>query len=292
MPRMDTALPDMRAGGNDLTFVDRMATWLWLFGPWSPAVRDARLQRKPRSSCAAPRPERLAATVLTLLLGSAAEGNGFARDLPALCEDAARSAARANGIPEPVMLALTHVETGRGDSRGGMRPWPWALNIEGRGAWPPTRDAALVQARDAIARGQTSVDLGCFQINYRWHGQAFASLDAMIDPAINAAYAARFLHEQYSRLGSWRQAAGAYHSRSEAHAARYRARFDQALARLARAPDTDASERAGPAVGRVSPQLVASGPWGHGSLLPRASADPSTPSETATAGAIAMGMLR
>ena len=52
------------------------------------------------------------------------------------------------------------------------------------------------------------------QINYRWHGRAFPSLDAMFDPEYTATYAAQFLRTLYEERGSWSAAAGAYHSLS------------------------------------------------------------------------------
>lgn len=226
------------------------------------------------------------------VIAFAAHADNQRGDPSALCEAAAHRAAQDHAIPPAVMLALTHVETGRADAAGQLRPWPWALNIAGQGVWLPTAQAAVARAREAIARGQTSVDLGCFQVNYRWHGQAFASLEAMIDPARNAAYAARFLRQQYERLGSWKLAAGAYHSQTEVHAAVYRARFEQALSRIGAAPQgAPAGDPAAP-MRMAAPQLVAAGSWGPGSVLPRGVSGRSRPSETASAGAISMGMLR
>ena len=50
------------------------------------------------------------------------------------------------------------------------------------------------------------------QINYRWHGHAFPSLEAMFDPEWTATYAAQFLRTLYEERGDWSAAAGAYHS--------------------------------------------------------------------------------
>lgn len=244
-------------------------------------------------SCRSPVRRRLAAPIGISLILWVIGGQAWAQDPARLCERAAHNAAQAHGIPAAVMLALTHVETGRGDAAGRVRPWPWALNIAGEGVWPATATAALGKARAAIARGQTSVDIGCFQINYRWHGASFPSLESMMDPARNADYAARFLRAQYETFGSWRLAAGAYHSRTEAHAAVYRARFDQALARVNAAP-LSASEPHQPhqPSRRASAQLVAAGAWGPGSLLPHSSRMSPDTSTTSSAGAISMGMLR
>lgn len=141
-----------------------------------------------------------------------------------LCDLAAQTAARRHDVPLDVLRAVALVETGQ-SRNGTLEPWPWAINTGGPGHWPQSRSAALELVRATLEGGKRNVDLGCFQINYRWHGQNFASLDEMIDPETNADYAARLLRQHKTRLGSWEAAAGAYHSGTAALAARYIARF-------------------------------------------------------------------
>ena len=141
-----------------------------------------------------------------------------------LCTNAAQRAATAHQVPFSVLQTIALVETGR--NRGGtVQPWPWAIHADGKGHWFDHRAAAVARAQDSINAGRRNVDLGCFQINYHWHGHRFASLDDMIDPARNADYAARLLAGHKARLGSWELAAGAYHSATPAFADRYMARF-------------------------------------------------------------------
>jgi hypothetical protein len=104
--------------------------------------------------------------------------------------------------------------------------------MEGRGVWFDSFEEARDYVAKHHARGARSYDVGCFQINFRWHGQHFTSLEEMFDPYANAAYAARFLSELYSEFGDWSRAAGAYHSRTPTFAGKYRARFDRIRARL------------------------------------------------------------
>ncbi len=143
---------------------------------------------------------------------------------PELCEEAARRASAETGVPVDVLHAISLTETGR-PHKGVMRPWPWAANIDGQGFWFDGPEAAMSFAREQLARGRRSFDLGCFQINWRWHGEHFASPHSLLDPLESARYAARFLGRLYDELGSWEAAAGAYHSRTPALAERYRARF-------------------------------------------------------------------
>jgi hypothetical protein len=161
-------------------------------------------------------------------------------DLGSVCLAAADAAADAARVPRAVLRALTRTETGR--SRGGaLQPWPWTVNMEGAGHWFDTREEALAYVGREQARGARSFDVGCFQINHRWHGQHFESVEAMFDPAANAAYAARFIAELFAETGDWSRAAGFYHSRTPEFYNRYRSRFDRLHAAAATETGTDVS---------------------------------------------------
>lgn len=199
-----------------------------------------------------------------------------------LCDRAALQAASETGVPADVLLAIARTETGR--TRGGrLRPWPWTVNVEGAGRWFDTRADALEHAALHRARGARSFDVGCFQINHRWHGQAFRTLDEMFDPLAGARYAARFLSELRAETGSWPAAAGAYHSRTPELAGRYRARFERHLAMLQEVP-LPVPARHNSVPGPVTPRensfpLLRAGPSaGLGSLVPLVAGAPLLPS--------------
>lgn len=142
-----------------------------------------------------------------------------------ICEWAALRVSDETGVPADILAALTLTETGR-RLDGVVRPWAWSVNAEGQGAWFDTPDEAISFAQQRVDLGRTNLDIGCFQINYRWHGDQFASVAQMFDPLENARYAARFVSELYLETGNWRSAAGAFHSRTAVNANRYLARFD------------------------------------------------------------------
>lgn len=142
-----------------------------------------------------------------------------------VCEWAAQQAALESGVPPDILGALTLTETGR-RLDGVVRPWAWSANAEGEGTWFEDPASAIAFAEDRVAQGRTNIDIGCFQLNYRWHGENFSSVAQMFDPLENARYAARFVAQLHSELGDWRQAAGAFHSRTQVYAQRYLARFD------------------------------------------------------------------
>lgn len=214
-----------------------------------------------------------AGTAAALVLAA----GGAAAAAPAeLCRDAARQASERTGVPFDVLMAITLTETGRGGA-GGAAPWPWALNLGGQSVWAENRAAALAVARRARAEGRSNFDVGCFQLNYRWHGANFASLEEMIDPGRNALHAARFLAELHGQTGDWISAAGRYHSATEVHAARYRARFETHLAALSGGPlPAGPLPAAAPARENRFPLLTGGGaPRVPGSLVPGGQGGPS-----------------
>ncbi|WP_371135516.1 transglycosylase SLT domain-containing protein [Frigidibacter sp.] len=200
-------------------------------------------------------------------------------DLSLVCERAAEQAAQQMGVPISVLKAISLTETGR--NRGGeIRPWPWTVNMEGAGHWFETEDEARSFVYGHFKRGARSFDVGCFQINYKWHGENFSSIDQMFDPLANALYAAKFLRTLHAEKGDWTGAAGAYHSRTPQFAEKYAARFDrfraglrhQDLGDLPEIPDIvlAAARPVRPLVPRENrfPLLQAGSGAGLGSLVP------------------------
>lgn len=168
----------------------------------------------------------LASWLWSALLTCAVQSAAAQADLSDICLNAAKDAAATSNVPLSVLIAITQTETGR--SQGGeTRPWPWTVNMEGQGHWFESRDAALDYVFENYNRGARNFDVGCFQINFRWHGENFESVQDMFDPDLNATYAAKFLSDLFAETGDWSLAAGAFHSRTEAEAAGYRTTFDQ-----------------------------------------------------------------
>jgi transglycosylase-like protein with SLT domain len=196
---------------------------------------------------------------LSTLIGLLA-GIGFAVPAvaqPGLCEDAAQIVARESGVPVSVLKAISLNETGR--NRGGvMRPWPWTVNMEGKGVWFDSKAEALAYAEREFDRGARSFDIGCFQINYKWHNQAFSSIEEMFDPMASARYAAKFLKELYAEKGNWSAAAGAYHSRTPEKAEKYTARFETFRARFTAEDGEPVRLALGRQAARDVPNVVAS----------------------------------
>lgn len=184
------------------------------------------------------------------------------------CDLAAARASQEFDVPINVLRAVTRTETGRGKG-GTLQPWPWTVNMEGAGHWFDTEDDARAFVFKHFKRGARSFDVGCFQINYKWHGQAFQSIEEMFDPVKNARYAAEFLSGLYKELGSWTEAAGAYHSRTPKYANIYKTRFENIHQQLA-PMNAVATATAAPAPHRNNsfPLLTGTVSSSRGSLVP------------------------
>jgi hypothetical protein len=145
-----------------------------------------------------------------------------------LCEDAARYASETTGVPLSVLRAVALAETGQTKfDKNAYSAWPWTVQSGQKGHWfnNPTEAAAFVKS--LMAAQVTNIDIGCFQINMRWHGQAFQSVEDMFSPRSNALYAARFLQDLYGQTGAWRSAVGRYHSRDDDRAEAYVQRLER-----------------------------------------------------------------
>ncbi|QBF29695.1 tail length tape measure protein [Thalassococcus sp. S3] len=215
---------------------------------------------RARRTCAA-QIHRLSA-ILAIVVGSASANVGLARtDTENICDHAAIRAARDQDVPVDVMRTITRVETGRSRNEA-VVPWPWTVNMEGEGRWFATEDEARAYVFRHFKNGARSFDVGCFQINYKWHHQAFRSIDEMFDPEINATYAAEFLRSLFVEFGDWSKAAGAYHSRTPVYARKYAKKFDQVRARLDPAPPQGTRVRGASLADPFAPSNTSAGPPG------------------------------
>lgn len=159
-------------------------------------------------------------------------------DYALVCEKVSSDASRKTGVPLSVLSAISLAETGKLNNQV-FSSWPWTVNMAGKGIWFQTETAARDYVEEKLQLGARNFDVGCFQLNYRWHGKGFASIEEMFDPNSNALYAANFLKELYIEKGNWVDAAGAYHSRTPKFANKYKTRFNRIHARyLGKNPPT------------------------------------------------------
>lgn len=143
------------------------------------------------------------------------------------CETYIEQSSQDSSIAEPLLRAISLVESGRFVNRKRVA-WPWTVQAEGVGRMFTSKQAAIEAVQELQNKGVESIDVGCMQINLKHHPHAFQSLSDAFDPQKNVAYAARFLKGLYNKWQSWKKAVAYYHSAYAAGLA-YQKRVYQAL---------------------------------------------------------------
>ena len=141
-------------------------------------------------------------------------GLGWSADLTNKpnCEKIANRIESETNLPIHLLSSISRVEAGRKLSSGEVKGWPWSINHAGKGLYFETKKGALKYLKNAVSNGSKNIDVGCMQLNYRWHKGAFSSLDDMFDPKKNIQYAAKFVKELYGRHQNWEDVIKHYHS--------------------------------------------------------------------------------
>ena len=134
--------------------------------------------------------------------------------------------ADAYDLPPEVLYAVALTESARQvDSAGNVRPWPWTLNVQGKGHFFASRQEAEAALQAHFDAGRRLIDIGLMQVNWRYHRQRLGSPQLALDPYHNLRVAAEILRECHQSHQDWWAAVGCYHApNSPQRAARYRAR--------------------------------------------------------------------
>lgn len=176
-----------------------------------------------------------------LLLASAAYSAPALQVIP----DAYREIAAAERVPAESLYSLAMAESTR-STAWGAKPWPWTINVAGRGYHYDTREEAFTALLGFMQRWPLkNIDVGLAQVNLGWNGHFFATYRDAFDPYTNLRAAARILRACYdARPGSWLQAAGCYHHPAGGrHAATYMAIVRRKLSQIAPADMPSRSEQ-------------------------------------------------
>lgn len=152
---------------------------------------------------------------------SKAQDNDVAAELQCLRQ--LQALERSFHIPQGLLTAISLAESGRAvDGDGDLVAWPWTINVNGKGFYFDTKQEAVDATRKLIDEGQRSIDIGCMQVNLRYHPNAFNSIDDAFDPAQNVAYGAQYLSSLHRLQGSWTKAVERYHSSNDVRREDYR----------------------------------------------------------------------
>ncbi|WMY72491.1 transglycosylase SLT domain-containing protein [Buttiauxella selenatireducens] len=122
-----------------------------------------------------------------------------------------RQVAQQAGVPASLLYALALTESGTRIQQQ-THPWPWTLNVAGRGYRYATRKGACQALRHfLLTTAERRIDVGLGQINLGWNGHYFTSPCSMLAPYPNLRIAAMLLRQQFDRWQNWHEAVGRYH---------------------------------------------------------------------------------
>lgn len=132
------------------------------------------------------------------------------------CESHISHHERLNSIPPKLLKTISLVESGRwSEKQQKLVPWPWAVNNSGKSYYFNSKYEAVRFVESLISQGERNIDVGCMQINLKYHPNAFSSLHQAFEPNHNVAYAASFLKNNYQTYSNWPKAIAAYHSSND-----------------------------------------------------------------------------
>lgn len=116
-------------------------------------------------------------------------------------------------IPYTILYAIALAESGMGSNDNSIRrPWPWTLNVAGRGYFYPSRQAAWDALNSFIARGERSIDIGLMQVSWKYHKDKLGNTQQALDPYHNLRVAAVILQDCFKQRRDWWASVGCYHS--------------------------------------------------------------------------------
>lgn len=78
---------------------------------------------------------------------------------------------------------------------GKNKPWPWTINVAGKGYWFNTKAEAVQAIKLAVRAGIENIDVGMMQVSLKWHDDKFKSYEDALDPKKNLQVAASILKD-------------------------------------------------------------------------------------------------
>lgn len=116
-------------------------------------------------------------------------------------------------MPANLLRAIAITESGKHHKASRkLIAWPWTINVAGKGYYFKSKSEAIRAVQKYQKKGYRSIDIGCMQVNLRYHPEAFYNLHQAFEPKYNVGYAAKFLRSHYENTGSWKRSIGNYHN--------------------------------------------------------------------------------
>lgn len=142
-----------------------------------------------------------------------------------ICQRATQHAEASGALPKDLLTAISFAESGHWDAEEqAIIAWPWTVTSGGKGHFFADKKTAIAFVHDLQRKGVRNIDVGCLQVNLRYHPDAFSNLAEAFDPNTNARYAAQFLGKLQRDNKSWSEAVRRYHSADPNRGELYRER--------------------------------------------------------------------
>lgn len=99
------------------------------------------------------------------------------------------------GVAPELVYAVALAESRRLNGKDTVSPWPWTLNIEGKGYYFETAEEAKAKLEEALGQGIKSIDVGPMQVNLVWNGFRVENPSELFDLGTAAKVGALILKE-------------------------------------------------------------------------------------------------
>ena len=129
-----------------------------------------------------------------------------------VCEKIIKNIESLTEIPEGLLLGIGKTEAGRIIDKKELKVWPWTVNHAGKSLFFDNKKQMKNYVLKRLKKGDNNLDVGCMQINLKWHKHNFKEVNDMISPEPNISYAASFLIQLKNKYGNWNEAIKHYHS--------------------------------------------------------------------------------
>ena len=128
-----------------------------------------------------------------------------------ICENTIESVEIQTEIPKGLLLGIGKAEAIR-KTKNKFVIWPWTINHAGKSMFFDTKKQMRNYVFKNLKRNDLNMDVGCMQINIKWHKNNFKKISDMFEVNPNISYAASFLQQLKNKHGSWDNAIKHYHS--------------------------------------------------------------------------------
>ncbi len=128
------------------------------------------------------------------------------------CEKVIETIEDLTDIPKNLLLSIGKSESGRILKNNKHVIWPWTVNHAGKSLFFDTKNQMKKYVLKYVKKQDYNLDVGCMQINLKWHKNHFKKISDMFAVEPNVSYAASFLLQLKNKHGSWDKAIKHYHS--------------------------------------------------------------------------------